>query len=102
MPATVDINQEILVSLDLEATGLNTDSDLIIQVGAVKFRGDSVIETFDQLVNPSRLLPTFITQLTGITQSDVDQAIPWPEVAAPLKDFIGDHPIVGHNIAFDL
>ena len=102
MPETVDINQEILVSLDLEATGLNTDSDLIIQVGAVKFRGDSVIETFDQLVNPSRLLPTFITQLTGITQSDVDQAIPWPEVAAPLKDFIGDHPIVGHNIAFDL
>ena len=92
----------VYVSLDLETTGLDVDRDVIIQVGAVKFRGSEVLDTFDHLVNPYRLLPNFITQLTGIAQSDVDGAAPWPEVAEPLLAFIADYPLVGHSISFDL
>ena len=92
----------VYVSLDLETTGLDVDRDVIIQVGAVKFRGTEVLDTFDHLVNPYRMLPNFITQLTGITQSDVDEAAPWPEVAEPLLAFLGDYPLVGHSISFDL
>ncbi len=92
----------VYVSLDLETTGLDVERDVIIQVGAVKFRGEEVLDTFDHLVNPYRLLPNFITQLTGITQPDVDEAAPWPEVAEPLLAFLEDHPLVGHSISFDL
>ena len=92
----------VYVSLDLETTGLDVDRDVIIQVGAVKFRGTEVLDTFDHLVNPYRMLPNFITQLTGITQSDVDGAAPWPEVAEPLLAFLADYPLVGHSISFDL
>ena len=85
----------VYVSLDLETTGLDVERDVIIQVGAVKFRGEEVLDTFDHLVNPYRLLPNFITQLTGITQPDVDEAAPWPEVAGAAARLSGRPPAGG-------
>ena len=90
------------VSLDLETTGLNSDRDTIIEIGAVKFQGQRVIETFQSLVNPYRDLPEFIQRLTGISQKVVDRASPFAAVSAELEEFIGSSPIVGHNITFDL
>ena len=94
--------EETCVSLDLETTGINPDSDEIIEVGAVKFQGDRVLDTFQTLVNPFRPLPQFIRELTGITQSQVDEASAFASVAPGLESFIGDCPIVGQNIAFDI
>ena len=99
-PASAD--EEICVSLDLETTGLVADTDEIIEVGAVKFQGGRVLDTFHTLVNPYRPLPQFIRELTGITQAEVDAGLPFATVAPQLEAFIGDCPIVGQNIDFDL
>ena len=56
------------ISLDLETTGLSQDTDDIIEIGAVKFQGHNVIDTFHAMVNPHRTLDTFIKNYTGITQ----------------------------------
>ena len=96
------VDEETCVSLDLETTGISADADEIIEVGAVKFRGDRVLDTFEALVNPYRPLSQFIRDLTGITQSDVDAASAFSLVAPDLEAFIGDSPIVGQNIAFDI
>ena len=93
---------EAWVALDLETTGLSPDSDEIIEVGAVKFVGEKEVEIFQSFVNPGRQLPDFITDLTGISQSDVDQAPAFGGVAPQLAVFLGSAPIVGHNIEFDL
>ncbi|MGB9300883.1 MAG: 3'-5' exonuclease, partial [Anaerolineae bacterium] len=45
------------VALDLETTGLDPDHDAIIEVGAVKFRGDEVLEAWSTLVRPERPIP---------------------------------------------
>ncbi len=90
------------VALDLETTGLNPDQDTIIEVGAVKFQGQQVLDTFQTLVNPYRDLSDFIQRLTGIAQKNVDRAPPFGAVAGELRDFIGPLPVVGHNISFDL
>ena len=92
----------VFVSLDLETTGLDTERDAIIEIGAVKFRGSEVIDTYQTLVNPFRQLPDFIKRLTGITQRSLDRAVPFAAVAGELEEFIGDLPIVGHNIEFDM
>ena len=92
----------VYVALDLETTGLNHDVDAIIEVGAVKFQGRKVLESFQTLVNPYRDLPRFIQALTGISQKNVDRAPPFAAVAGDLSDFIGPLPVVGHNISFDL
>ena len=93
---------EVCVSLDLETTGLVTETDEIIEVGAVKFQGDQVLDTFQAMVNPYKPLPQFIRELTGISQAEVDAGSPFATVAPQLESFIGNRPIVGQNIDFDL
>ncbi|MDP3063950.1 MAG: 3'-5' exonuclease, partial [Chloroflexota bacterium] len=90
------------VAIDLETTGLSPEQDQIIEIGAVKFRGDEVLGTYQTLVNPYRPLAPFIKRLTGIRQEELDQAAPFSAVADGLKEFLGGHPIIGHNVAFDV
>ena len=90
------------VALDIETTGLDSDHDAIIEIGAVKFRGRESLDTFQTLVNPYREIPPFIRQLTGITQKGVDAAAPFAAVAGELSEFLGQLPVVGHNVSFDL
>jgi len=92
----------IYVALDLETTGLDPQRDAIIEIGAVKFRGREVISTWSSLVNPQRRIPYKIQQLTGITQDDVENAPKLSSLRRPLEDFVQGHPVVGHNIRFDL
>ncbi len=91
-----------LVALDLETTGLDTARDAVIEVGAVRFRGERVEDEWATLVNPGRSVPAFITQLTGITDEMLAGAPRLSEVLDTLEAFVGDLPILGHNIAFDL
>ena len=93
---------EVWVAIDTETTGLEPESDRIIEVGAVKFRGDEVLGVFQSFVNPGERLSRFIRDYTGISQRDVDGAPYFSDVAAELLPFIGDAPVVGHNVGFDL
>ena len=58
-----------LISFDLETTGLDPTRDAIIEIGAVRFRGDRVEDEWSELINPGRPIPPAIVQLTGITDS---------------------------------
>ena len=95
------ISQDTLVSLDLETTGLNPKSDRIIEVGAVKFRGDQQLDTFSALINPRRELSPLILDMTGITQREVDGAPDWDDLKSDVIEFISGAPIIGHNVGFD-
>jgi DNA polymerase III epsilon subunit family exonuclease len=90
------------VALDLETTGLEPDRDAIIEIGAVKFKGERVEAEFSTLVNPNRRLTPFITKLTGITDAMLVNAPRLPLVLPKLEAFVGDAVIIGHNIGFDL
>jgi predicted DnaQ family exonuclease/DinG family helicase len=92
----------IYVSLDLETTGLDPEHDAIIEVGAVKFREDEILDTWSTLVRPERPIPYRITRLTGIGQKGADSAPSLAEVIGRLAHFLKDYPVVGHNIGFDL
>ena len=91
-----------LVSLDLETTGLDPDSDAIIEIGAAKLIGEGIESEFQTLVNPGRRIPAFVSQLTGITNNMVADAPPLAAVLLELTEFVGDVPILGHNVGFDL
>ncbi len=90
------------VALDLETTGLQAERDAIVEIGAVKFRGDEVLDSWSSLVNPNRPIPHKIERLTGISQSQVERAPSLHSVLPALMRFIGENPLVGHNIKFDL
>ncbi len=94
--------ERTFVALDLETTGLDADREKIIQVGAVKFCGDQVLDRFETFVNPGRAIPEFIQRLTGIRPDQVSRAPYFSSVSQGLENFIEDHPVIGHNVAFDL
>ena len=91
-----------MVALDLETTGLDSSSDAIIEIGAVKFRGDEIKDEFKTLINPGKSISQYITQLTSITNEMVSTAPSIHDKMSQLEKFVGNDPIIGHNIQFDL
>src|SRR5438270_5628359 len=57
----------IRVALDLETTGLHAEQDSILEVAAIKFQGETVLDTLETLVAPGRSIPYRVQRLTGIT-----------------------------------
>ena len=93
---------QVYVSLDLETTGLDSERDTILEIGAVRFRGDEVLDTFETFVNPGRAIPDYIQRLTGIQPRQVERAPSFSSIVGDLAEFLGSHPVVGHNVQFDL
>ena len=59
-------------------------------------------DTWQSLINPQRPIPAVITQLTNITNDMVMNAPPIKAVIQDFADFVGDLPVIGHNVSFDL
>ena len=93
---------DVWVAIDLETTGLSPETDEIIEVGAVKFQGARVLDTFQSFARPERPISRFIQGLTGIEQGDLDRAPAFDAVAGRLAAFVGNTALVGHNLRFDL
>jgi DNA polymerase-3 subunit epsilon/ATP-dependent DNA helicase DinG len=91
-----------IVALDLETTGLDSKTDTIIEIGAVRFNSRRIEEEFSTLINPLRPIPDFITKLTGISSGMVQNSPTIEEIIPELEDFVGDLPVLGHNVKFDL
>ncbi|NOX60817.1 MAG: DEAD/DEAH box helicase, partial [Chloroflexi bacterium] len=92
----------VYVAVDLETTGLDPERDAIIELGAVRFRDGEILDLYSQVVNPGRAVPRAIQQLTGITQAEIARAPRLADIASSFRAFIGDAPLVGHNIGFDI
>ena len=91
-----------IVMLDFETTGLSPAmGDRITEVAALRIEGGQVTDRYVSLVNCNARIPSFITQLTGITQEMVDTAPPARQVVPELLDFIGGDTLSAHNASFD-
>ncbi|MFC1997058.1 helicase C-terminal domain-containing protein [Chloroflexota bacterium] len=93
---------ESIIALDIETTGLSPENDSITEIGAVRFSSRRVEAEWTTLINPRRRIPPEITQLTGITDAMVRDAPIISDVLEDLDHFVGDAPILGHNVRFDL
>ncbi|NIV40326.1 MAG: 3'-5' exonuclease, partial [Anaerolineae bacterium] len=60
------------------------------------------MDTWSCLVNPGRPIPIQVQHLTGITHDEVMRAPRFSQVMEPLQRFVGQQPVVGHNVSFDL
>jgi ATP-dependent DNA helicase DinG len=94
--------QGILVSLDLETTGLDIQNDSIIEIGAVKSKHGEILEEYTQLINPGFEIPRETSHITGIYQDDLRHAPMLPQVLPEIRDFVGDAPVIAHNVDFDM
>ncbi len=89
------------VSIDLETTGLLPKEDQIIEIAAIRFRDGKETDCFHTYLNPGRILPDRIMELTGIGQELLMDAPVFTEVCDALLEFIGDDVLMAHHISFD-
>jgi ATP-dependent DNA helicase DinG len=91
------------VVVDFETTGSNPrQGDSIIQIGAVTIDDGQITECFSTLINPGQPIPSFITQLTGITDEMVADAPTLEEVFPRFLRLLDGRTFVAHNAGFDL
>lgn len=101
MASIVKSNKEFIV-LDIETTGFDPNKGgRIIEIGAVRIRDGKVLDTFEALINPEMPIPKSSTEIHGITNQMVKNAPIYQEVLPRFNEFIGELPVVGHNISFD-
>jgi ATP-dependent DNA helicase DinG len=101
-PSLFDPERLEFVAIDVETTGLDSKTDRIIEIGAIKFDGVTATSEYTTFVNPETTLPEPIVRLTGITQADLSTAPAFRDIAERLLEFIGRLPLCGHQIDFDI
>ncbi|MDO5569035.1 MAG: PolC-type DNA polymerase III [bacterium] len=90
------------VIFDFETTGFNAGgTDSIIEVGAVKINHGEIIDRFSELINPKRLLPAKIVEITHITDAMLENCDIEENVIRRFIEWVGDLPMVAHNAKFD-
>ncbi|SDI48436.1 exonuclease domain-containing protein [Dolosicoccus paucivorans] len=93
---------EKVAVIDLETTGPRyEDGDCIIQIGVVLLDNGQVVQTYETKVNPQRLIPHNISQLTGIYDKDVEDVPYIEQVIEEVYHLIKDRYLVAHNAPFD-
>lgn len=96
-------DQEFIVA-DLETTGLDSSTCEILELAAVLADSTGTeLSSFSALIRISKPVPPLITDLTGISQGDVDRdGRPLQEVIDAFATFIGTRPLFFHNAPFDI
>lgn len=89
------------IAFDLETTGLNPESNEIIEIGALKVRDGKVEERFMEFIKPEERISQTITKITGITNDMVADARPVSKVIPEFIEFCEEDVLIGHNVMFD-
>ena len=89
------------IALDLETTGLEPKKEKITEIAALKVEHGQITGRFVTLVNPKRPLTERVVELTGITDDMLKDAPVIENIIGEVLGFIGDLPLLGHNIRFD-
>ena len=92
-----------IVVFDIETTGLDPETDQIIELGAVKIENGNIAEKFSTFVKPTKKIPFEVVELTGITEDMVADAPPIELVIKEFYEFTRGCTICGHNVInFDI
>lgn len=96
------LSKKRYVAFDLETTGLNSDDDAIVEIGAVKVENGVIVDEYAQLIDPERPMPYSASKINNI-YDDMLQGKPKIYEALPeFLAFVGDDVLAAHNAAFDI
>jgi len=95
--------QKPIVFFDLETTGLNPQTDRIVEICVIKLNPDGTREVKTRRMNPTIPISPESTVITGISDEDVKDCPTFKQLAKGIADFMQDCDISGYNILrFDI
>lgn len=90
------------VCIDVETTGLDTKNDRIIELAAIIFTQDALLDEYESLIDPEKEIPQESQAIHNISNEMVKGQ---PKIAEVLPNFlslVGNRTIIGHGIQFDI
>lgn len=92
------------VCFDCETTGLNTKVDDIISIGAVIIKNNKILTSkkFERFIKPKTSLEAEAIKIHQIRKCDLEDAKNIDDVIIEFLDFIGNRPLVGYYLEFDM
>ena len=97
------LDEQTIAVVDVETTGLSAVfGDRVCEIGVVLAQGDTILETYQTLVNPQRPISPGAASVNGLSDAQVSQAPTFAEIAAQVLERIDGRVLVCHNAPFDL
>jgi len=90
------------VAFDVETTGIDPQTNEIIELAAVRVENGTIADEFHTLVSPRRKPGPHIERITGISASELHGQPRINEALPQFFDFVDDHPLIAHNAPFDV
>lgn len=87
--------------LDTETTGLDPQTDKVVDISIIEVSRRGIIPLFSTLINPERDIPPTASAVHHITQRDVVNQPTLKEVWEEIMNYLRGGVIVAHNVSFD-
>ncbi len=92
------------ICFDCETTGLNPKVDDIISIGAVIIKDNKILTSrkFERFIKPKTSLQSESIKIHHIRACDLEDAKDIDNIILEFLEFIGNRPIVGYYLEFDV
>jgi CBS domain-containing protein len=92
------------IALDTETTGLDAKVARIVEIAALRVSGERVLteKPFLRILNPGIPIPAAAAKIHGLTDTKLQNAPRFAEIAADLDEFLDGMTVIGHDIGYDL
>ena len=90
-----------VVFADIETTGLGARSGKIIEIALIRVEEGQIVDEFHSLINPGQHLPEWISDLTGILDTDLIGQPYFNEIADKVAKMCEGAIFIAHNVRFD-
>lgn len=85
--------------VDVETTGMRNSR--VIEIGIVRVESGKVVEKFESLIDPETYIPTFITNITGIDSSMLENAPTFYSIIEKIENLLEGAVFTAHCVGFD-
>ena len=96
-PILVYARQNIV---SIETTGINTSTDKIVEIAALKIDKNNLKSLFHQIINPEKEIDKNISNIIGYSNEELKKYPKITEINESFVNFINSSTLIGHNNDF--
>ena len=86
--------------ISLETTGINTSTDKIVEIAALKIDKNNLKSLFHQIINPKKEIDKNISNIIGYSNEELKKYPKITEINESFVNFISSSTLIGHNNDF--
>ena len=88
------------IFLSIETSGINTSTDKIVEIAALKIDKNNLKSLFHQIINPEKEIDKNISNIIGYSNEELKKYPKINEISDSFVNFINSSTLIGHNNDF--